>query len=116
MFIRKLYYDLSTGAVVRSSMMQGHVKMTTTEHDMSVLPELAPYANAPETLGCMLWTQPDPDVEDCMSRATGLSVDVTQTPHVIVYDYTPLPELPPEPSPDAEEILAIIEGTMQEGE
>ena len=110
MFVRKLYYDTTTGVVIRSSMMQGHVRLTTTAEDMAALPELAAYADAPDNLGVMVWTEPDATVEDCMSRATGISVDVSVTPHVIVYDYTPLPDPEPTPSEDAEEILTIIEG------
>lgn len=109
MFIRKLYYDLTTGTVIRSSMMQGDVRLTTTAEDMAVLPELAEYATDPANLGVMVWTDPDLAVEDAMTRATGISVDVTVTPHAIVYDFTPLPDPEPEPS-DAELILRELEG------
>lgn len=115
MFVRKLYYDNASGAVIRSSMMQGHVRLTTTDEDMVALPELAAYADAPDNLGCMVWTEPDAIVEDCMSRATGISVDVTVMPPTIIYDYTPLPEPEPTPSEDAETILRILEGTEQGG-
>ena len=109
MFVRKLYYNTETGAVIRSSMMQGDVRLTTTTEDAAVLPELAEYATAPDHLGVMVWTEPDPAVEDAMTHATGVSVDVAATPHAIVYDFTPLPEPEPEPS-DAELILRALEG------
>ena len=115
MFVRKLYYDTQTGAVVRSSMMRGHVRLTSLAEDMAVLPELAPYAATPDTLGVMVWTEPDQEVEDCMSRATGVSVDVSQTPHQIIYDYTPVDPPAPQMS-DAEIILRALEGVPGEDE
>ena len=115
MFVRKLYYDATTGAVVRSSMMQGHVRLTSLDEDMAALPELAPYAGAPGALGVMVWTEPDLEVEDCMSRATSVRVDVSQTPHQIEYDYTPLPQ--PEMAPgDATWVLNQLEGAPGEDE
>ena len=115
MFVRKLYYDAQTGTVVRSSMMQGHVRLTSKAEDMAALPELAAYAEAPENLGVMVWTEPDAQVEDCMSQATKITVDVTVTPHQIVYDFTPLPEPEPQPS-DATWVLDQLEGVSDSAE
>ena len=36
MFVRKLYYDLTTGAVLESHMRQGDVRMTTFAEDAAV--------------------------------------------------------------------------------
>ena len=92
MFIRKLYYDLETGAVLSSHMRQGNVKMTTFAEDTAALPELAGRTEA--DTGCMVWESPDAEIEAAFADATGVSVDVTQTPHAVVFDHTPLPVEP----------------------
>lgn len=74
MFIRKLYYDLETGAVLSSHMRQGSVRMTTFGEDTNVLPELAGRTEA--DTGCMVWTEPDPQTEANFSTATSVTVDV----------------------------------------
>ena len=53
MFIRKLYYDLTTGTVLSSHMRQGSVRMTTFAEDVAALPELAGRTEA--DTGCMIW-------------------------------------------------------------
>lgn len=94
MFIRKLYYDLTTGTVLSSHMRQGNVRMTTFAEDVSVLPELAGRTEA--DTGCMVWTEPDAAIEEAFSKATGVSVDVAARPHQVVFDFTPLP-IEPDP-------------------
>lgn len=88
MFIRKLYYDLSTGEVLDSHMRQGGVRMTTFEHDVSAIPELE--GRTESDTGCIVWTEPNAEIEANFEAATGISVDVTQDPPVIVWDYTPI--------------------------
>ena len=102
MFIRKLYYDLSTGAVLSSHMRQGSVKITTFAEDAASLPELAGRTEA--DTGCMVWETPNAETEAALTAATGVSVDVTQTPHQLVFDYTPLP-VEPDPVETMEEAL-----------
>lgn len=104
MFIRKLYYDLTTGAVLSSHMRQGSVRMTTFAEDINVLPELAGRTEA--DTGCMVWTEADAEIEAAFAAATSVTVDVTQTPHTLVFDYTPLPA---EPDPVAEMETALNE-------
>lgn len=94
MFIRKLYYDKTTGEVLSSHMRQGNVKMTTFAEDVETLPELAGRTEA-DTI-CMMWTEPDAALEEAFSKATGVTVDVSVTPHQIVFDYTPVPVEPDE--------------------
>lgn len=103
MFVRKLYYSITTGAVLSSHMRNGSVRMTTFTEDVSALPELAGCTE--ENTGCMVWTEPDTEIETAFSAATGVSVDVTQNPHQIVFDYTPIEE---ETVPDADVMEAAL--------
>ena len=102
MFVRKLYYDLITGEVLSSHMRQGCVRMTTFGEDVAFLPELMGRTEA--DTGCMAWTEPDPVIEDGFNTATTILVDVTQNPHQVVFDYTPVEE-EPEPTVVMEEAL-----------
>ncbi len=96
MFVRKLYYDLTTGEVLESHMRQGSVMMTTFEEDTAVLPTLNGRTEA--DTGCMVWTEPNAEIEMAFMMATNVSVDVTKTPHEVVFDYTPIEE-PETPDP-----------------
>lgn len=105
MFIRKLYYDLNMGGVLESSMRQGSVRMTTFAEDVATLPSLTGRTEA--DTGCMVWTEPDAVIEEAFTACTSVSVDVSQEPHQLVFDYTQ-PEVPQDIP--AEEALAIIVG------
>ena len=83
MFVRKLYYDPATGDVLESHMRQGDVRMTTFAEDAAVLPTLS--GRTEEGVGCMVWTEPDEAVEAAFAACSGVSVDVTQTPHAVVF-------------------------------
>lgn len=96
MFIRKLYYDLSTGVALESHMRQGSVHMTTFAEDTSALPTLTGRTEA--DTGCMVWTEPDTVIEEAFAGATGVRVDVSATPHTLLLDYTPM-EIETEPDP-----------------
>ena len=103
MFVRKLYYDLETGNVVESHMRQGSVRMTTFSEDINSLTTLAGRTEA--DTGCRVWSEPDAEIEAGFDGATGVSVDITQDPPVIVWDYTPIEE--PE-EPDAATMEAAL--------
>lgn len=103
MFIRKLYYDLETGNVLSSHMRQGGVRMTTFSEDVASLTALTGRTEA--DTGCMVWTEPDEEIEAGFEGATGVSVDVTQDPPVIVWDYTPIET---ETEPDAATMEAAL--------
>ena len=83
MFVRKLYYDLTTGAVLESHMRHGNVRMTTFAEDAAVLPTLS--GRSEEDTGCMVWTEPGAAVEAAFAACAGVSVDVTQQPHALVW-------------------------------
>lgn len=103
MFVRKLYYDLATGNVVESHMRQGSVRMTTFSEDVAALTTLTGRTEA--DTGCMVWTEPDAEIEAGFEGATGVSVDVTQDPPVIVWGYTPIDT---ETEPDAATMEAAL--------
>ena len=108
MFIRKLYYDKTTGEVLSSHMRQGSVKMTTFAEDTAALPELAGRTEA--DTGCMVWESPDAEIEAAFADATGVSVDVTQTPHAVVFDYTPVVS---DEISDSEALRIIVGGAAE---
>lgn len=83
MFVRKLYYDPATGDVLESHMRQGDVRMTTFAEDAAVLPALS--GRSEEDTGCMVWTEPDVAVEAAFAACAGVTVDVTQQPHALVW-------------------------------
>ena len=83
MFVRKLYYDPATGDVLESHMRQGDVRMTTFAEDAAVLSALA--GRTEEDTGCMVWTEPDEAVEAAFAACAGVTVDVTQQPHALVW-------------------------------
>lgn len=84
MFIRKLYYDLTTGTVLSSHMRQGSVRMTTFDEDISALPELAGCTE--ENTGCIVWTEPDAAIEESFSNAARITVDINVNPHQIIFN------------------------------
>ena len=83
MFVRKLYYDPATGDVLESHMRQGDVRMTTFAEDAAVLRALS--GRTEEGVGCMVWTEPDAAVEAAFAACAGVSVDVMQQPHALVW-------------------------------
>lgn len=87
MFVRKLYYDLTTGGLVASHMRIGDVRMTTFAEDAAALPALSGRSEA--DTGCMVWTEPEAAVESAFAACTGVSVDVTQQPHAVVWEHAP---------------------------
>lgn len=91
MFVRKLYYSLSTGEVLESYMRLGDVIMTSFDEDVNTLPSLADRTE--DNTGCIVWEAPDPVMEEAFANATGVLIDVQATPHQIVFDYTPAPEI-----------------------
>lgn len=101
MFIRKLYYDRQTGAVIESHMREGDVVQTIFADDVAVLPSLAGRTDA--DTGCIRWTSPDADVEALFRSKQCLTVDQSgATPVPVFTDYPPEPE--PEPTPEPEPV------------
>jgi len=58
----------------------------------------------------MEWLEPDPAIEDSFARSYGrVSVDVSQDPHELVFDYS-------EPPPDAPSALDVLDARVTECE
>lgn len=88
MFIRRLFYDLTTGAILQSYTMQGDIIIVTAEEDAEFY--------GLENWGVFEWLEPDEQIEKNFSEAYGVTVDVGKEPHELVFDFTPPP---PEPEP-----------------
>lgn len=85
MFIRRLYYDLTDGHTLYSYMMSGAIQVLPADEVAAGL-GLTNYAY-------MEWSEPDPAIEDSFARSYGrVSVDVSQDPHELVFDYSEPPE------------------------
>ena len=74
MFIRKLYYDLTTGEAIDSYMMQGSVYLTTEEEDYATNPKLR--NRTPADTGVMVWTEYDEARESAFNNAASVAVDL----------------------------------------
>lgn len=102
-FLRRHYYDKSTGATVCSYMMQGAISIRTAAEDFGVYPELE--GRSLEDTGVLEWTEPVAEIEDGFVRAYTVTV-VDGAP---VFDFTP-PALPePETTPDPTEMQQALE-------
>ena len=74
MFIRKLYYDLSTGEAVDSYMMQGSVYLTTEVEDYATNPKLR--NRTPADTGVLIWTDINEERESKFTAAASVAVDL----------------------------------------
>ena len=102
MFVRRLYYDFATGFLLHSYMMSGAIQVLPADEVAAGL-GLANYAY-------MEWLEPDPAIEDSFARSYGrVSVDVSQDPHELVFDYS-------EPPPDAPSALDVLDARVTECE
>lgn len=87
MFIRRFFYDLTTGDVLLSYMMQGDIAPGTPEQDAEFY-EL-------ENWGVFEWTKPDEEIEKNFLGAYKVTVDITKNPHELIFDFNP-PIIPEE--------------------
>ena len=101
MFIRRLYYNLETGEIILSYYQTGSIVILDKEDELRIFPELQGYSI--DELGVFEWLEPDEEVEAKMRGRYRVSVDISKTPHEVVF--TELPE--PEPTPEGD--VATVE-------
>lgn len=115
--MRRIFYDLTTGAVMRMWAAQGDIRVLAQAEEAEIC-GLTGY-------GCMEWTTPDAEIEaafepvdaDGNPRIVNVSVDVSGAEPRLVFAYEPMPEPEPEPGEksDMAAALALLGVTPEEG-
>ena len=88
MFLRRLFYDLTTGEMLKMSLLTG----------AAIAPSVDEEAEGLTNWGVIEWTTPDPATEAAMAsadedgnpRAVTVTVDVKSVPPKPVYTYAPI--------------------------
>lgn len=88
MFVRRYYYDLSTGKTVTSYMRQGAVLQGSVAEDFDVYPELK--GKTLDEVGVMEWFVPDAEIETNFSTFDGVKLVDGE---LVFFNY-PVPEKP----------------------
>lgn len=94
MFIRRHYYELTNGRTLWTYMASGTLVARSVEEELAAVPELK--NRAPETIGTMEWLEPVEDIEAKFNGAYDVAVDISATPHALVFTERPKPEPIPE--------------------
>ena len=97
MFIRRHYYDLNTGDTVWSYMVEGNIMRRSTLDELNTIPELN--HRTQDDTGVFEWLEPNEEIESKFNGNYSVSIDVSTTPHALVF--TEIPE--PEPIPEDEQ-------------
>lgn len=116
MYTRRLFYDITTGTVLRSWHARGDFRLLEQQQE-ATLCSLANYA-------CMEWTEPDAEIEAAFApvdaegkpRSVHVSVDVSGETPELVFSYEPIPEGGTGESEDMEAALALLGVTPKETE
>ena len=85
-FIRRVYYDVTTGAVLLAYMMQGDIRIPSDEEDLSRYHELQSCFSA-QTMGKLEWTEPDAVIEQAFIDAVSFAVQVDGEEPTMVFNY-----------------------------
>lgn len=85
-FIRRLYYEVFTGKLLLFYSIADVETVGTSDSDFERQPELAPYADSPDLVGLLEWTEPDEEIEWQFENMHCTGVDVTVTPHRPVFE------------------------------
>lgn len=109
-YIRRIYYDLSTGEIAFFYTQFGEaINIMPLSHDFAVYPQLADRSEA--DTGCLEWLERDEALEAKLTSGEYVvTVDVTQTPHALIFTEPPVD---PDPTLTADEALAILTGEAE---
>ncbi|MBQ8396716.1 MAG: hypothetical protein IJX53_00780 [Clostridia bacterium] len=109
-YIFRIFYDLTTGEIIFFYTQTGEaINIMPLSHDFAVYPQLADRTEA--DTGCLEWLERDEDLETKLTSGEYIAtVDVTQTPHALVFTEPPVD---PNPTLTADEALAIITGEAE---
>ena len=108
-YIGRAFYDLDTNRVIFYYSQSGEFNITSLSHDLAVYPQLADRTEA--DTGCLEWRERDEDVEGKLIGGEYIArMDVSQTPHVLVFD-----EPPEDPDPELTdaELIAVLTGEAE---
>ena len=83
MFLRRIYYDLITGEIIDSYFAVGLESVLPIENDFENHIQLS--GRTLENTGFFEWTEPDEEIESKMTVRYELSIDVSKTPHELVF-------------------------------
>ncbi len=114
MFIRRIFYDLSTGEIPCCYSMDGEIAPFALEKDAKI--------RGLSGCACMEWTEPDPEIEAAFSpvdadgnpRIVNVSVDVSGEAPQLVFTYEAIPEMESE-TEDMAAALALLGVEPEEG-
>lgn len=106
-YIRRLYYELSTGKVICSFCSMSTLALSTVDQDYERRSQLAPYAERREEVGMFEWDECDQAIEDAFNNSYDVAVDITTTPPTLVFDYN-FPVIPDE----MDELLEQLEEVL----
>lgn len=98
MFIRRLYYNHTTGEMLHSYMMEGDIKPISAWDEAARL--------GLENWAVMEWREPDPEVEQNFIDSYG-RVSVDMESGELVFDFSPLPVVETE-AEDMKNALSIL--------
>lgn len=111
-FLRRIYYDLSTGDVILNYNQCGSVHNLSIEEEMNVHPQLS--NRTLEDTGCMEWTTPVLEIEArIVNGSHRVSVDVSVTPHALVFTEI---EIDPQDDPIEDRVDALEQALAQTDE
>lgn len=91
MFRRRIFYNAGTGEVILQYVVSGNIKANYSATDEALERGFVDW-------GVLEWAEPDSEVEASFSgvdiygepRAVLVSVDISQTPHQLVFTYEPI--------------------------
>lgn len=109
-YILRIYYDLFSGEIVFFHTQSGEAfNIMPLSHDFAVYPQLADRTE--DDTGCLEWLERDEDIEAKLTSGEYVArVDVTHTPHVLVFDEPPKN---PDPELTDAELIAVLTGEAE---